>query len=89
MSEVILSKEDLTNINIRANIIQQKQIELQIIMREKELFHKELLTKYNLESSKKYDIDARGVITEIQNADNKRIKIGEGETDTTSTQGSP
>ena len=82
--EIILTPEELQSLGLRNSIIGQKQAELQIISREKELYQRDLLQKYELDVSKKYSIDPRGVISLVEGAKNGDDKgtgndlIGEG-----------
>ena len=71
MSEVIETKivgritvEELTHLNIRNQIIKNKEAECELLKNEKQFFLANLQTKYKLDPAKKYSIDNEGRIVE-------------------------
>lgn len=71
MEEKVLTQEEMQNLKFRSGIVQSKRLELQLIERESQIFQRDLLKKYGIDPSKKFEIDARGVIKEIVDANNK------------------
>lgn len=58
------SQEERENIGIRNAMIQQKQNELMILTREREVYVIEALNKKGLDPKKKYSWDEKGYISE-------------------------
>jgi len=70
MKEVILNNEEIANLNFRRNTIAQKRGELQVFEKEAQDYTRVMLERKGLDPNLTYNIDNRGVVTEVnKNAD--------------------
>jgi hypothetical protein len=63
-SIVTLTKEELRGIQIREDTRMNKQLELNLLQNERDMFWFSVMKKYNLDEKKVYDVSKDGVVTE-------------------------
>ena len=61
-----LTSDEIRALNVRNNIIMSKQAELSLLMRENDLFQKEIYAKYELDPTKKYNIANEVELIEVK-----------------------
>ena len=77
MADIVISQIELQELSGRRNILQSKQVELNLLTREYSLYQADVLKKYGLDENKQYNIDARGVVTEKKQYIEKPVEVKE------------
>lgn len=68
---IILTKEELQGLHTRQDIIMNKNLEINLLQNESELYWLSLAKKYNLDSKKVFNVDKEGHVTEKKDVKNE------------------